>query len=94
MAPLGIIINSWISILLFECSPPFKILNIGIGITGFAESPVIFLYILEKCLYKGIFCIIDAAFAVARETAKIAFAPIADLSDVPSNSISILSISF
>ena len=28
---LGIIINSWISILLSACSPPFKIFNIGIG---------------------------------------------------------------
>ena len=48
-APLGMIINSWISMLLSACSPPFNIFNIGIGKDCCGFSPVISLYKSEKC---------------------------------------------
>ena len=57
---------------------------IGTGNT-FALTPPIY-------LYKGIFNALAAAFATARDTPRIAFAPNFPLLFVPSNSISILSI--
>ena len=78
-APIGMIMNSWKSILLSACAPPFKIFIIGIG-NVLAFVPPIY-------LYKGKFASSAAAFATAILTAKIAFAPNLDLFGVPSKSI-------
>ena len=79
MLPIGIIINSCILILLSECFPPFNIFIIGIG-NSFPFIPPIYWYKSNPNEF-------DAAFATAKETPKMLFAPKFDLFGVSSNFI-------
>ena len=83
-APTGIIMNSWKSILLSACAPPFKMFIIGIG-NVFALVPPIY-------LKSGSAASSAAAFATAILTASIALAPSLLLLGVPSSAISASSI--
>ena len=78
-ADTGMIINSCISIGLSACSPPLIMFIIGTGRVR-ADVPPIY-------LYRGWLVKSAAAFAIAKDTPKIAFAPSRDLLLVPSNSI-------
>ena len=73
---MGITINSWKSILLSACAPPFKIFIIGMG--------KIFAFVPPMYLYKGRLASSAAAFATAILTASIALAPSFPLLAVPS----------
>ena len=66
-------------------APPFKIFIIG---TGNLKS-----LLSDRYSYSFLFSEIEAAFAIAIDTANIAFAPSLLLFSVPSNSTNILSIS-
>ncbi|KKC29358.1 hypothetical protein CDSM653_01626 [Caldanaerobacter subterraneus subsp. pacificus DSM 12653] len=83
-APTGIIINSCISTLLSACFPPFSMFIIGTG-SVLAFTP-------PKYWYRGRPSSSAAAFATAKDTPKIAFAPNLLLLGVPSSSIIALSI--
>ena len=75
--------NSWNAIGESLCDPPLIMFIIGTGITRESDEPIY--------LYRGIPSPFAAAFATARETARIAFAPRLLLFGVPSRSIMILS---
>ncbi|CRH46218.1 Uncharacterised protein [Chlamydia trachomatis] len=81
LAPIGIIINSWKSIVFEACSPPLITFNIG---TGKLKTLLSIFFREAKYSYNGFLLSIAAAFAHAKETAKIAFAPNFDLVSVPS----------
>ena len=87
-APTGWIMNSWMSTLLSACSPPLMMFIIGRGIENTPGVP----FSSAMCSYKGMPLAAAAALAVARETARIAFAPNLALFSVPSKSIMIWSI--
>lgn len=77
--------NSCTSILLAACAPPLRMFIIGTGRTSALTPP--------KNRYRGRPSAFAAARALARETAKIAFAPSRDLSGVPSRRSMAVSIS-
>jgi len=74
--PCGMIMNSWKSIGASECAPPLITLAIGTGSTLALTPP--------RYLNNGMPNASEAAFAVARDTAKMALAPSFDLVSVPS----------
>ncbi|CSI52633.1 Uncharacterised protein [Vibrio cholerae] len=76
------------STLLSACSPPLMMFIIGRGIENTPGVP----FSSAMCSYRGMPFAAAAAFAFARETARIAFAPKFDLFSVPSRSIMIWSI--
>ena len=75
----GTIMNSWKSIGASECAPPFRMFIIGTGSTLAFGPP--------RYLKSGCAICVAAAWAVASETARSAFAPSFALFGVPSSSI-------
>ena len=72
--------NSRMSTLLSTCSPPLMMFIIGTGMEAFARVP----FSSAMCSYSGWPLEVAAALALARDTARIAFAPKLDLFSVPS----------
>ena len=72
LAPVGMIINSYMANLLPACLPPLMTLNDGTGKTNLS---VCLPEIVARYLYNGRFFSAAPALAKASETARIALAP-------------------